>query len=58
MSVSHPENGAALGPAELAELHWLRSENELLRTERDALVRLATGFAKDVGLLRGKEEDR
>lgn len=30
-----------------AELEWLRAENVLLRTERDILVRIATGFAED-----------
>ncbi|GAA5107282.1 GreA/GreB family elongation factor [Haloechinothrix salitolerans] len=43
----------ALGPAtvraaeEQAELDWLRKENALLRTERDILLRDATGFAED-----------
>jgi hypothetical protein len=36
-----------LDPGERAELEWLRSENALLRTERDILVRVATGFAED-----------
>ncbi|SFB49731.1 hypothetical protein SAMN05216266_11491 [Amycolatopsis marina] len=32
---------------ERAELEWLRTENALLRTERDILVRVASGFADD-----------
>lgn len=40
------ENGS-LGPGERAELEWLRTENALLRAERDILVRVATGFAED-----------
>ncbi|MFC4003730.1 hypothetical protein ACFS2C_10160 [Prauserella oleivorans] len=34
---------------ERAELDWLRDENALLRTERDVLLRLAAGFARDAG---------
>jgi transcription elongation factor GreA len=29
------------------ELAWLRAENALLRTERDMLLRIATGYAED-----------
>ncbi|WP_199543337.1 GreA/GreB family elongation factor [Prauserella endophytica] len=33
--------------SERAELEWLRAENALLRTQRDVLERVATGFAED-----------
>ena len=36
-----------LGEDERAELSWLRSENTLLRAERDILLRVATGYAND-----------
>lgn len=41
--------------ADPTELAWLRAENALLRTERDILVQVATGFAHDAkaALLRG-----
>ncbi len=32
---------------ERAELAWLRTENTLLRVERDILLRVATGYADD-----------
>ncbi|MCP2254308.1 hypothetical protein LY13_003075 [Prauserella aidingensis] len=35
---------------ERAELEWLRVENQLLRTQRDVLERIATGFAEDLGI--------
>lgn len=39
--------GTPLGDDERAELTWLRSENRLLRVERDILLRVATGYATD-----------
>ncbi|GAA1213238.1 hypothetical protein [Prauserella alba] len=35
---------------ERGELEWLRVENELLRTQRDVLERIAIGFAEDLGV--------
>ncbi|MCT2584823.1 hypothetical protein [Actinophytocola gossypii] len=32
---------------ERAELNWLRSENRLLRVERDILLRVASDYAHD-----------
>ncbi|MHA6799448.1 GreA/GreB family elongation factor [Bounagaea algeriensis] len=51
------ERRAALAADERAELDWLRTENTLLRTERDALLRIATEFAQDAGFLRGAADD-
>lgn len=45
---AHVGESDLLGPGERAELRWLRSENALLRTERDMLVRIAAGFAEDL----------
>jgi hypothetical protein len=36
-----------LSEDERAELNWLRSENRLLRVERDMLLKIATGYAND-----------
>ncbi|CCH30123.1 hypothetical protein ABZ816_41335 [Actinosynnema sp. NPDC047251] len=36
---------------ERAELAWLRSENAFLRTQRDVLMRVATGYAHDMDAL-------
>ncbi|WP_017976335.1 GreA/GreB family elongation factor [Actinopolyspora halophila] len=47
----------SLVPDERAELDWLRAENTLLRTERDMLLRLATEFARDAGLVRSVAND-
>lgn len=33
---------------ERSELIWLRTENALLRVERDILVHVASGYAEDV----------
>lgn len=41
------DNSGPLDHCERAELEWLRAENKLLRTERDVLRRVATGFAED-----------
>ncbi|MHA6803783.1 hypothetical protein [Salinifilum ghardaiensis] len=45
------ERRAPLAADERAELDWLRTENALLRTERDVLLRIATEFAEDAGFL-------
>ena len=37
---------------ERSELTWLRNENTLLRVERDILMRIASGYAKDMASLR------
>ncbi|SFW85586.1 hypothetical protein [Amycolatopsis australiensis] len=37
------------------DLAWLRKENALLRVERDMLMRVAAGYARDVARLRGQE---
>ena len=39
--------GRPLTEDERSELLWLRKENTLLRVERDILLRVATGYAKD-----------
>ncbi|MFD1151543.1 hypothetical protein [Saccharothrix hoggarensis] len=45
--------------AERDELAWLRSENELLRVQRDILLRIATDYARDVDdILRLRTTDR
>ncbi|MFB9907821.1 hypothetical protein [Allokutzneria oryzae] len=36
---------------ERSELMWLRAENTLLRVERDILLRVASGYAKDMDTL-------
>lgn len=58
----HSNNEAALTPGERAELNRLRAENALLRTEKDILLKAATGFAIDAGALLpgvlGKPEPR
>jgi len=47
-----PSTGeAALTPGERSELIRLRAENALLRTEKDILLKAATGFAVDAGAL-------
>lgn len=43
----HRDAGSVLDADERAELEWLRTENALLRTERDILARVATGLAED-----------
>ncbi|HEY8371291.1 MAG TPA: hypothetical protein VIL00_00970 [Pseudonocardiaceae bacterium] len=56
----HPENttqddesvtdrgSVGLTEDERAELAWLRSENALLRVQRDVLLRIASGYARDM----------
>ncbi|MDX3192720.1 hypothetical protein PV458_30300 [Streptomyces sp. MN03-5084-2B] len=51
-------NDAALTPGERSELIRLRAENALLRTEKDILLKAATGFAIDAGALRPSALDR
>lgn len=41
-------SGTPLTDDERAELAWLRTENDLLRVQRDILLRVATGYAHDV----------
>ncbi|WP_116040454.1 hypothetical protein [Amycolatopsis palatopharyngis] len=52
MSHAEPvaDDNLPLDRAERAELDWLRTENALLRTERDILVRVASGFADDANV--------
>ena len=45
---SEPAPGAALTADERSELEWLRTENTLLRVERDILLRVAVGYAEDM----------
>lgn len=45
-AVEH-DDAEPLDHDERAELHWLRAENKLLRTERDILSRVASGLAED-----------
>ncbi|MEV4143456.1 hypothetical protein AB0J40_07290 [Amycolatopsis sp. NPDC049691] len=47
----HSNDEAALTPGERSELVRLRAENALLRTEKDILLKAATGFAVDAGAL-------
>ena len=58
----HSDDEAALTPGERGELIRLRAENALLRTEKDILLKAATGFAIDAGALPpgalGKPEPR
>ena len=58
MTIDHAthDHSAPLTEDERTELTWLRAENHLLRVERDILLRVATGYAKDVDALlhRGK----
>ena len=42
------DDEAPLTPDERAELVWLRTENTLLRVERDILLRVASGYARDM----------
>ncbi|MCP2163471.1 hypothetical protein [Goodfellowiella coeruleoviolacea] len=49
---------AALTDDERAELAWLRTENNLLRVERDILLRVATGYAKDMDHLLRRSAPR
>jgi hypothetical protein len=37
-----------LAEDERSELMWLRTENTLLRVERDILIRVASGYAMDM----------
>lgn len=42
---------AGMTDDERAELAWLRTENTLLRVERDILMRVASGYAEDMAAL-------
>jgi transposase len=53
-----PNGEAALTPGERSELVRLRAENALLRTEKDILLKAATGFAVDAGALPPEPEPR
>lgn len=44
-----------LSEDERAELAWLRTENTLLRVERDILLRVASGYAGDMAALLRRE---
>jgi hypothetical protein len=44
--------GPPLTEDERAELTWLRAENDLLRVERDILLRVASGYARDTDTAR------
>lgn len=62
MDTTHPAPHspacAQLTDDERAELSWLRSENTLLRVQRDILLRVGTGYARDAdALLRGRVTD-
>ena len=50
------EHEAPLTKDERSELTWLRAENELLRVERDILIRVATGYVKDMDFLLRRRE--
>ncbi len=43
---------------ERSELTWLRTENTLLRVERDILMRVASGYAKDMDTLLDRRPPR
>lgn len=48
------EDVAPLTEDERSELTWLRTENTLLRVERDILMRVASGYAMDMESLLGR----
>jgi hypothetical protein len=45
------DDAALLTDDERSELAWLRTENSLLRVERDILLRVASGYAEDMAAL-------
>ncbi|MBB4684478.1 hypothetical protein [Amycolatopsis jiangsuensis] len=55
---AEPAGPRPLSGNEHAELAWLRAENALLRVEREILVKAASGFAADAGVLAHLPESR
>jgi hypothetical protein len=50
------EDTEPLTGGERAELAWLRKENDFLRVQRDILMRVATGYARDFEAVLRRDE--